>query len=455
MLDLVDNSTTLIWHFSYSYQKIHGWLSLVVCIFGLSSHFLNMLVLTRKNMIRRETNIILLAISLADFLVMTTTIPYIIHYNIIHRDKSIYFPYPERDTQPWTLFLKFHIWSSVTFHSISVWLTVYLSCFRFIYLISLFPNLTPTAQDFSKLAKLKYMVQSCFLKYNRIVFSVTSIFLLGLMLCSPVFFYSTVKESYFEFETKSNASVHVELVKYFYLEQSELNLKIDDFLFNLMLYSQIIFGKILPCLLILTFTVFIIHKLVIKDKKQDALLKRGENNCLSSDKASILAHVRNFFAKFSFTKFIQRFRIQYGDRCDLDGKKLYVRRDNYIELYQIYQFKQMNNENASPKRKNLHYRTTVMLIVVCSLFLLVEFPITILTLLSVSMDESFYSDISVPLVEFMDLAVLGYTSINLVIYTSMSSAFRKALCEMFGDLLAKIFLLCNLSARRFQNYEEY
>jgi hypothetical protein len=222
-----------------------------------------------------------------------------------------------------------------------------------------------------------------------------------------------------------------------------------------MLYSQIVFGKILPCLLILTFTAFIIHKLVVKDKKQDELLKRAENNSLSSDKTGKLARFRNFFAKFSFIKFIQKLRIQNGDRCDLDGKKLHVRRDNYIELYQIYQFKQMNNESASPKRKNLHYRTTIMLIVVCSLFLLVEFPITILTLLSVSLDESFYSDISVPLVEFMDLAVLGYTSINLVIYTSMSSAFRKALYEMFSDLLAKMFSLCNISTRRFQNYEEY
>ena len=45
------NEIQVFWKFAESYQKIHGWLSVMVCIFGLSSHFINMLVLTRKNMV--------------------------------------------------------------------------------------------------------------------------------------------------------------------------------------------------------------------------------------------------------------------------------------------------------------------------------------------------------------------------------------------------------------------
>ena len=105
--------------------------------------------------------------------------------------------------------------------------------------------------------------------------------------------------------------------------------------------------------------------------------------------------------------------------------------------------------------KNIHNRTTIMLVMVCFLFLIVELPITLLSLLAMSLDENIYIDIYIPLVEFMDLSVLIYSSINLVLYCSMSSVFRKELVRIFSGVLYRLILVYNLVVRLFQNYDFY
>ena len=260
---LANETTSLLWDFSNKYQRIHGWLSLAVCIFGLISHIINMIVLTRKNMIRRETNIILLAISISDFLVLTTTTPYLIHFYIIHRDKSIFIPDPERDTKAWTIFLKTHIMSSVTFHTISVWLTVYLSCFRFFYLSSLMPHFgspKPTKQKWLKISFIKSMTEYIFLKQNRMVMSIVSAFVFGFLFCLPVFFY--------------------------YLEQSDMNFITNDFIFKFMLYGQVIFTKLIPCSLIFLFTSLIIYKLIAKSRIEKKLLNDAYSTSVPLNKST-------------------------------------------------------------------------------------------------------------------------------------------------------------------------
>jgi hypothetical protein len=48
---LPDIETNLFWTFSNAYRPIHGWLSTVVCLFGIPSNLLNIIVLTRPNMV--------------------------------------------------------------------------------------------------------------------------------------------------------------------------------------------------------------------------------------------------------------------------------------------------------------------------------------------------------------------------------------------------------------------
>ena len=57
-------------HFNLWYRGKHGWLSTFVCIFGIPCNLLNILVLTRPNMITSPTNLILTALALSDLLTM-------------------------------------------------------------------------------------------------------------------------------------------------------------------------------------------------------------------------------------------------------------------------------------------------------------------------------------------------------------------------------------------------
>lgn len=57
--------------FGQSYQRVHGYLSVMVCIFGIVSNLLNIIVLTRRHM-SSPTNFILTALAIADTLTMST-----------------------------------------------------------------------------------------------------------------------------------------------------------------------------------------------------------------------------------------------------------------------------------------------------------------------------------------------------------------------------------------------
>ncbi len=69
---VVDEDTTLKW-FSVKYQGIHGYVSIVVCVFGIILNIMNIVVLTQKNMIT-STNYILTALAIADMFTMVSTL---------------------------------------------------------------------------------------------------------------------------------------------------------------------------------------------------------------------------------------------------------------------------------------------------------------------------------------------------------------------------------------------
>lgn len=117
---------SIFWKFSDTYRPIHGWLSTAVCLFGIPSNLLNIIVLTRPNMITSPTNLILTGLAFSDLFTMLSSLVFGIYFYIVHPHES-----PERDTWAWTHFAMSHVMASVTFHSISIWLTVYLACFRY------------------------------------------------------------------------------------------------------------------------------------------------------------------------------------------------------------------------------------------------------------------------------------------------------------------------------------
>jgi hypothetical protein len=119
--------------FADFYRPIHGWLSIIFCVFGIPTNLFNILVLTRQNMIKSPTNTILTGIAFSDLIIMISYSIFSLYFYIIHID-NFHDPFANYNTFFWTHFSLFHVFLSVTTHSISIWFTVYLAFFRYFFI---------------------------------------------------------------------------------------------------------------------------------------------------------------------------------------------------------------------------------------------------------------------------------------------------------------------------------
>ncbi|BES97506.1 unnamed protein product [Nesidiocoris tenuis] len=109
------------------YLPLHGYTSLVVCLFGSVANLLNIMVLTRREM-SSPTNAILTGLAVADLLVMLEYIPfawYTIYKMTGPSHKELY-------TYSLGVFIYLHSNFSQVCHTISIWLTVTLAIWRYI-----------------------------------------------------------------------------------------------------------------------------------------------------------------------------------------------------------------------------------------------------------------------------------------------------------------------------------
>ncbi|KAB0795454.1 hypothetical protein PPYR_12293 [Photinus pyralis] len=130
---LLDDNTTYcdLVTFSVSYRSVHGYLSILVCVFGSIANILNICVLSRREM-RSPTNAILTGLAVADLLVMLEYIPFSCHvyFDPNARYTASYFSYG------WAIFMAFHALFAQVCHFISICLTVVLAIWRYIIISS-------------------------------------------------------------------------------------------------------------------------------------------------------------------------------------------------------------------------------------------------------------------------------------------------------------------------------
>jgi hypothetical protein len=128
--DDLSQNISLIWQFSYSYRLWHGWVSAITCLFGIPCNLLNIIVLTQPNMVKSPTNLILSGMAFADLLTMVAYLP----WSIFLHEPEEQPKHPDSDTLFKTHYLKLHIMVCVTLHGISIWFTVYLAIYRYVFL---------------------------------------------------------------------------------------------------------------------------------------------------------------------------------------------------------------------------------------------------------------------------------------------------------------------------------
>lgn len=74
---------------------------------------------------------------------------------------------------------------------------------------------------------------------------------------------------------------------------------------------------------------------------------------------------------------------------------------------------------------------TIMLLLVVLLFILVEMPMGILSLLSGVLRKQFQREIYIPAGDLFDMLTISYSSVNFVLYCGMSSQFRAEFNAVF------------------------
>lgn len=113
--------------FSNNYRELHGYLSILVCVFGSVTNVLNICVLTTREM-RWPTNFILTGLAVADLLVMLEYIPFASHVYLdsYSRTTAKHFSYS------WAIYTYFHAIFTQVLHFISCCLTVILAVWRYV-----------------------------------------------------------------------------------------------------------------------------------------------------------------------------------------------------------------------------------------------------------------------------------------------------------------------------------
>jgi hypothetical protein len=104
--------------FNVWYQRVHGYLSLAVCAFGIISNAMNIAVLTRRSMIS-PTNYLLTALASADMAVMIFYLPYAAYFYCVAKPDPDY-----GHSRQWISYLLFNTNFNITAHTTTMWLTV-------------------------------------------------------------------------------------------------------------------------------------------------------------------------------------------------------------------------------------------------------------------------------------------------------------------------------------------
>ncbi|KAL7050508.1 hypothetical protein ACKWTF_004103 [Chironomus riparius] len=215
--------------FFTQYQLYHGYITLVICIFGTIANILNIIILTRKEMSKTPINSILKWLSVCDMFVMIEYIPYTSHQYIYLKGKS-------DNSYLWTFYLLFHSQFSQILHTISILLTVTLAVWRYIAIKH--PH-----------GVLGYCAQN---HHGRAIFFC---FLLAPVLCLPAFFVFDIQDI-----SEHNKTMYQ-------LDASE-----DSKLYRINFWIHSVIIKLLPCF-ILTIISFVLIDVLCRANKRKLKLK--------------------------------------------------------------------------------------------------------------------------------------------------------------------------------------
>ncbi|KAL4231274.1 G-protein coupled receptor [Mactra antiquata] len=226
------------------YAEIHGYISVIVCVFGIIANIANIVVLNKKHM-RSSTNVILMWLAVADLCTMMEYVPFALKFYIF-KDPDLEFP--NNKLYGWMCYLLFHAGFSITMHSVSIWLTIMLALFRFLYIF--FPH--------------KGSIY-CSIKHAKII--IATVFLTAVLVCIPNYISN--------YWTKLNVVIDDKnLTVYTFTQRKDVDPRfiiISEF--NYWLQSILI--KLVPCFLLTVLTILLITAVHKAHKRHMHLKSQG------------------------------------------------------------------------------------------------------------------------------------------------------------------------------------
>lgn len=229
--------------FEAFYRPIHGYLAASICIFGVVANVLNIVVLTRKNMMT-STNVILTGLAISDGLIMALYFPFAIGLYILNGAE----PSPSRDTYQLAQFQLAYAIMSVLVHAVSIWLTVTLAVFRYVFIR--FPRRGV------RLCNIKRAKTAC-----------VSVVAAVLFICMPnCLMYEIV---YSHNITLADGSILNGTLYYVHPRSST---PFWEVLKNLNFWTQAIFIKLLPCFLLTIFSLLLLKTMKDAERRRNRLL---------------------------------------------------------------------------------------------------------------------------------------------------------------------------------------
>lgn len=228
--------------FEHAYKEIHGYLSVVICAFGIVSNVLNLIVLTRKNMIS-STNSILTGLAVADMLVMMSNLPFSLFWHILFNKPS----WKEAGGSfEWNVFMVFHSQLTVLCHTISIWLTVLLAVFRYVAIS--FPSHSRT---WCNLHRAK---QAILIAYGA-----------SLLLCTPNYMNYTVS-------VRPERLIYNETIYYpAFSKYAEAN---DQLLKNMNFWIYGVIVKLIPCIALTMLSTLLMQALYTANQRKQKLASK-------------------------------------------------------------------------------------------------------------------------------------------------------------------------------------
>lgn len=327
---------------------LYEFFSYYIILFGLISNIVLLIVLTRKNLISNPSNIFLIGISFADLFVMITHVT-IIGVGLLTTEHSY-------TASLWIIFLMPPCYITC---SISSWITVCLAGWRVITLY--FP--------FQRTLKLSI---------RNAVINIISVYLIVISLMGWHYFWY--------FINSIDCTTDGAAVKVYFIEHGQETIQKVGF------FIKSIGMQIIPCFLLLIFTIMLLIKLSEAKSRRMKLFRSG----------SVVSKASNM-------------------------KGASVRR-----MASDAKGSESGNGNGGEMKSVL--QTSNVLILIFILSLICELPVAITILVNLYYD-SITMVVSSNIIYLCNVLKLFNCSLNLVLYCIMSSVFRKTFLDVFGPYI--------------------